>query len=77
MITARSRSARRHQTRGELVRVVNMPAAPLLLAVLLAACAPLGVPAAELPLEQQLLAEARADADGIVQHRRCAAMQLL
>jgi len=48
-----------------------MRSAPLLLGVLLIACTPLGVPAAKVPLEQELLAEARADADSIVQHRRC------
>ncbi len=72
MISAFSRSARQHCGRSVSARHVLMrSAAPLLLlAVLLLACAPLGVSAAKLPLEQELLAEARADADSIVQHRR-------
>ena len=53
------------------------PMAALLLARLLLMCAPCGAAAVELTLEQHLLAEARADADNIVQHRRSGGFAVL
>ena len=61
-----------HRQRGSASRSRRawLVAAQLCLSIALFMSAAHSAQAAQIPFEQQLLAEARMDADGIVQHRR-------